>query len=54
MRNTDEIRKMIYKLWDIEANAPSYCKGGYQAAAEVLEWVLGEREEDEVVAFGED
>jgi len=53
MKNENEIQEMIHRLWKIEARAPSRLKEGYQNAAEVLEWALGKRPEDDVILFGE-
>ena len=52
-RTKEEIRAMIEKLRNLEAAAPQYLKENYSGAAEVLEWDLGELDEEDVLFFGE-
>lgn len=51
-RTVKEMEDQINVLWDIEAKAPAHLKEGYAHAYEVIEWCLGKREEEDVMAFG--
>jgi hypothetical protein len=53
MRGRQEVFDMRQKVWDLEAKAPHYLKDNYTRAQEVLSWVLGELDEEDVIAFGE-
>jgi len=53
IKSQEEIRAMLDKLRTLEQKAPQYLKESYQHAGEVLEWVLGTLEEEDVIAFGE-
>ena len=52
IRTVKEIKDMIHRLWKVEEAAPQHLKETYSGASEVLEWVLRQREEDDVIVFG--
>ena len=51
-RSDVEVRTQIDALRKRESEAPQYLKEMYQRAGEVLEWVLGLMEKEDVIAFG--
>ena len=53
MRTESEIKSMLEKLGKLELKCPQYLKEGFARAGEILEWVLGNIDEEDVILFDE-